>query len=164
MRRRDFIKVFATTALSWPVSTRAQQVPVIGLLLPLSLSGAARNIEAFRSGLSDLGYFEGRNYTLEFRFADGFFERLPKLATELVALKPAVIIAGSPPAVVAAHKATQTIPIVMNMSRDPVGLGIASSLSRPGGNVTGFWWGDENLTGKRLELIKKAPLVSEYLR
>ncbi|MFZ0983790.1 MAG: ABC transporter substrate-binding protein [Pseudolabrys sp.] len=124
--------------------------------MPLSLSAAARNIEAFRSGLHDLGYFEGRNYTLEFRFADGFFERLPKLAVELVALKPALIIAGSPPATVAAHKATQTIPIVMNMSQDPVGLGVAASLSRPGSNVTGFWWRDEHLVGKQLELLTKA--------
>ena len=79
-----------------------------------------------------------------------------KLAVELVALKPAVIIAGSPPATVAAHKATQTIPIVMNMSQDPVGLGVAASLSRPGSNVTGFWWGDEHLIGKQLELLTKA--------
>lgn len=158
MRRRDLIKV-AGLAAAWPLAARAQQapaVPVIGLLLPLSLSAAARNIEAFRSGLHDLGYFEGRNYTLEFRFADGFFERLPKLAVELVALKPALIIAGSPPATVAAHKATQTIPIVMNMSQDPVGLGVAASLSRPGSNVTGFWWGDEHLVGKQLELLTKA--------
>ena len=158
MRRRDLIKVTGLAA-AWPLAARAQQapaVPVIGLLLPLSLSAAARNIEAFRSGLHDLGYFEGRNYTLEFRFADGFFERLPKLAVELVALKPALIIAGSPPATVAVHKATQTIPIVMNMSQDPVGLGVAASLSRPGSNVTGFWWGDEHLVGKQLELLTKA--------
>jgi ABC-type uncharacterized transport system substrate-binding protein len=116
MRRRDFIKVITGSAVAWPLAARAQQapaVPVIGVLNALSLSAAARNIDAFRSGLLDLGYFEGRNYTLEFRFADGFFERLPKLAVELVALKPAVIIAGSPPAAMAAHKATQTTPIVI---------------------------------------------------
>jgi putative ABC transport system substrate-binding protein len=159
VRRRDFIKIIAGSAAAWPLTARAQQpppVPVIGVLNGLSLSAAARNIEAFRSGLLDLGYFEGRDYSLEFRFADGFFDRLPKLAVELVAVKPAVIIAGSPPAAVAAHKATQTIPIVMNSSQDPVGLGLAASLSRPGSNVTGFWWGDEHLLGKRLELLTKA--------
>ena len=158
MRRRDFVKAMAGFA-AWPVAARAQQPadpPVIGLLNPLSLAAAAPNIEAFRSGLQDFGYFEGRNYTLEFRFADGQVERLPKLAAELVQLKPAVIIAGSPPAAVAAHKATQAIPIVVVMSQDPVRLGLAASLSRPGRNVTGLWWGDDQLVGKQLELLAKA--------
>jgi putative tryptophan/tyrosine transport system substrate-binding protein len=158
VRRRDFIKAMAGFA-AWPLAARAQQPadpPVIGLLLPLSLAAAAPNIEAFRSGLQDFGYFEGRNYTLEFRFADGQVERLPKLAAELVQLKPAVIIAASPPAAVAAHKATQAIPIVVSMSQDPVRLGLAASLSRPGRNVTGLWWGDDQLVGKQLELLTKA--------
>ena len=158
MRRRDLIKV-AGLAAAWPLAARAQQPsdpPVIGLLNPLSLAAAAPNVEAFRSGLQDLGYFEGRNYTLEFRFADGRVERLPKLAAELVQLKPAVILAGSPPGAVAAQKATQAIPIVTIMSQDPVRLGLAASLSRPGSNVTGLWWGDEQLVGKQLELLTKA--------
>ena len=158
MRRRDFIKVIAGSA-TWPLAVRAQQTsdpPVIGVLLPLSLAAAAQNIEALRSGLLDLGYFEGRNYSLEFRFADGQFERLPKLAAELVQLKPAVIFAGSPPGAVAAHKATQAIPIVISMSQDPVRLGLAASLSRPGSNITGLWWGDEHLVGKQLELLTRA--------
>ena len=159
MKRRDFIKAIASSAALWPLAARAQQrsdPPIIGVLLPLSLASSARNIAAFRSGLQDLGYYEGRNYTFEFRFADGLIERLPKLAAEMVELKPALIIVGSPPAVVAAHKATQTIPIVMNTSLDPVSLEVAASLSRPGSNVTGFWWGDENLIGKQFELLKKA--------
>src|ERR1041385_9073689 len=141
VQRRDFVKAIASSAVLWPIIARAQQgsqPAVIGVLLPTSLAAAARNIEAFRSGLQDLGYFEGRNFTLEFRFADGAVERLPKLAVELVQLKPAVIIAGSPPAAIAAHQATQTIPIVVNTSQDPVRLGLAASLSRPGGNLTGF--------------------------
>ena len=159
VQRRDFVKAIASSAVLWPIIARAQQgsqPAVIGVLLPTSLAAAARNIEAFRSGLQDLGYFEGRNFTLEFRFADGAVERLPKLAVELVQLKPAVIIAGSPPAAIAAHQATQTIPIVVNTSQDPVRLGLAASLSRPGGNLTGFWWGDEHLIGKQLELLTKA--------
>lgn len=159
MQRREFIKTIAGSAVAWPLAARAQQPadpPVIGLLLPLSLAAAAPNIEAFRSGLQDFGYFEGRNYTLEFRFADGQVERLPKLAAELVQLKPAVIIAASPPAAVAAHKATQAIPIVVSMSQDPVRLGLAASLSRPGRNVTGLWWGNDQLVGKQLELLTKA--------
>jgi len=159
MQRRDFMTLLGSAVAAWPFAARAQQTsdpPVIGLLNPLSLAAAAPNIEAFRSGLQDLGYFEGRNYTLEFRFADGQVERLPKLATELVQLKPSVILAFSPPAAVAAHKATQAIPIVTSMSQDPVRLGLAASLSRPGSNVTGIWWGDDQLVGKQLELLTKA--------
>jgi len=158
VRRRDFIKVIAGSA-TWPLAARAQQTsdpPVIGVLLPLSVAAATSNVEALRSGLQDLGYFEGRNYLLEFRFANGQFERLPKLAAELVQLKPAVIFAASPPAAVAAHKATQAIPIVVSVSQDPVRLGLAASLSRPGSNITGLWWGDEQLVGKQLELLTRA--------
>jgi len=93
---------------------------------------------------------------LNFGFANGQFERLPKLAAELVQLKPAVIFAASPPAAVAAHKATQAIPIVISVSQDPVRLGLAASLSRPGSNITGLWWGDEQLVGKQLELLTRA--------
>jgi putative tryptophan/tyrosine transport system substrate-binding protein len=102
------------------------------------VAAATSNVEALRSGLQDLGYFEGRNYLLEFRFANGQFGHLPKLAAELVQLKPAVIFAASPPAAVAAHKTTQAIPIVISVSQDPVRLGLAASLSRPGSNITGF--------------------------
>jgi putative ABC transport system substrate-binding protein len=159
MQRRDFITLLSSAAAAWPLAARAQQTsdpPVIGLLNPLSLAAAAPNVEAFRSGLQDLGYFEGRNYTLEFRFAGGQVERLPKLAAELVQLKPVVILAGSPPAAVAAQKVTQAIPIVAITSQDPVRLGLAASLSRPGSNVTGLWWGDDQLVGKQLELLTKA--------
>jgi putative tryptophan/tyrosine transport system substrate-binding protein len=101
---------------------------------------------------------EGSNITIELRFAEGAIERLPNLVTELVALKPAVIVAGSPPAALAARNVTRTIPIVINSSENPVVLGLAGSLARPGGNVTGFWFDDEGLTGKRFELLKEALL------
>jgi len=113
-------------------------------------------VEALRAGLRDLGYFEGRNIKLEIKYAGGATERLPQLASELVKLNPDVIVAGSPPAAIAAHKATHTIPIIINSSPDPVTVGLAGSIARPGGNVTGFWWGDEGLIGKRLELLKQA--------
>ena len=99
---------------------------------------------------------EGRNIAIEFRFAEGVIERLPELAAELVALRPAVIVAGSPSAALAARNVTRTIPIVINSSENPVVLGLAASLGRPGGNITGFWWDDEGLTGKRFDLLKEA--------
>jgi putative ABC transport system substrate-binding protein len=158
MKRREFIRLAGGAAAAWPLPAHSQQpaMPVIGLLLPISPAAAARNVEALRTGLHDLGYSEARNIALELRYADGAIERLPKLAGELVALNPAVIVAGSPAAALAARDATRTIPIVMNSSPDPVALGLASSLARPGGNITGFWWGDETLVGKRLELLKEA--------
>jgi putative tryptophan/tyrosine transport system substrate-binding protein len=144
--------------LDRPVTARAQQTsshPLIGVLSPLS-SASAAHLEAFRAGLRELGYVEGRNITIELRFAEGVIERLPELATELVALNPAVIVAGSPPAALAAHNVTRKIPIVINSSENPVVLGLAASLARPGGNITGFWWDDEGLTGKRFDLLKEA--------
>ena len=156
MRRREFITLLGGAA-AWPLAARAQPTsshPLIGVLSPLS-SASAAHLEAFRAGLRELGYVEGRNITIELRFAEGVIERLPELAAELVALKPAVIVAGSPPAALAARNVTRTIPIVINSSENPVVLGLAASLARPGGNITGFWWDDEGLTGKRFELLKE---------
>lgn len=157
MKRRKFIKLVCAAA-AWPLSVAAQQSSerrIIGVLLPISSTAAARNLEALRAGLRGLGYTEDRNITLEARYADGAIERLPGLAAELVALKPSVIVAGSPPAVLAVRNITRTIPIVMNSSPDPVAIGLASSIARPGGNVTGFWWGDKTLVGKRFGLLKE---------
>jgi putative tryptophan/tyrosine transport system substrate-binding protein len=106
--------------------------------------------------MRDLGYMEGRNVAFALRFAEGDVTRLPALAHELVSLNPAVIVVGSPAAVREVHNATRTIPIVMNTSYDPMALGVAVSMARPGGNVTGFWSGDEALIGKRLELLRHA--------
>jgi putative ABC transport system substrate-binding protein len=159
MRRREFITLLGGAALAWPLTARAQQPasgrPIVGVLAPQSQAASARNVEAFRKGLRDLGYVEGRNITLEIRYADGLPERLPQLAAELVALRPAVIRAGSTAGIVAAHNATQTIPLVGATLEDPIALGLVKSISRPGTNVTGWWLaGDDALVGKRLGLLK----------
>src|SRR5262249_27922459 len=158
MKRREFIALIGGAATAYPVRVWAQNSSrraVIGVLSPISAAAAARNIEALRAGLRELGYIEDRNITLELRFAEGAIERLPDLAAELLALQPDVIVAGSPPAALAVQKQTRVIPIVMNSTTDPVGLGLASSMARPGGNVTGLWWGDEVLIGKRLQLLRQ---------
>jgi len=158
MRRREFIGLLSGSGVAWALAARAQvsSERLIGVLSPISEDAAFRNVEALRAGLRDLGYFEGRNIKFAIKYAGGATERLPQLATELVKLNPDVIVAGSPPAAIAVRNATHTIPIIMNSSPDPVAIGLASSLARPGGNVTGFWWGDEGLIGKRLELLKQA--------
>jgi ABC-type uncharacterized transport system substrate-binding protein len=159
MRRREFIKIVSAAATIWPLPARSQQSSngwLIGVLSPIAKTAAARNVEALRDGLRNLGYSEDRNIKFEIRYGDGDIDRLPQLAKELVKLNPAVIVAGSPPAAIAAHNATSAIPIVMNSSPDPIALGLANSVARPGGNVTGFWWGDAALNGKRLELLKQA--------
>src|SRR5262249_49634701 len=159
MKRRDFIKVIGTAVAVWAHPARSQQSAngrLIGVLSPIARTAATRNVEALREGLRELGYSEDRNIKFEIKYADGDIDRLPALAAELVKLSPVVIVAGSPPAAIAAHNATRTIPIVMNSSPDPVALGLANSIARPGGNVTGFWWGDAALNGKRFELLKQA--------
>ena len=165
MRRREFITLLGGT-VAWPFAARAQHssgLPLICVLSPQSAASAAPNVEAFRSGLHDLGYVEGRNVVIDLRYAEGDLGRMSKLATELVALKPASIVAGSDPAVLAVHNATRTIPIVMSaVNEDPVALGLADNMARPGHNVTGFWIeGDVPLIWKQLELLKDAmPQIS----
>jgi len=168
MRRRDFTKAIAASAVAWPFVVHAQRssgLPLICVLSPQLAATAVANIEAFRSGLHDLGYVEGRNIVIDLRYAEGDLGRMPKLAAELVALKPAAIVAGSEPAILAVRNATRTIPIVMSaLNGDPVALGLADSLARPGSNVTGFWIeGDVPLIWKRLELLKDAiPQTSRW--
>ena len=124
-------------------------------MAPPSPAAATRNIEALQAGLRDLGYVEGRNVTLVLRFAGGVPARLPELATELVALKPDVIIAGSVSGILAARAATRTIPLIFFVIEDPVAMGLVSSITRPGGNITGIWlFGDDSLVAKRLEFLK----------
>jgi putative ABC transport system substrate-binding protein len=159
MRRRAFISLLGGAVATWPIAARAQQPaslrPLIGMLSPLSATAAAHNNAAFRSALRDLGYVEGRNATLELRHGDGAPERMAPLARELVALRPDVLVAGSKSGAVAAHNATQTIPIVVLTPEDPVTLGFARTIARPGGNVTGTWLlGDDALVGKRLEFLQ----------
>jgi putative ABC transport system substrate-binding protein len=160
MRRRDFIKGMAGAATAWPLVARAQTSlvrPLIGLLSPLSAAAANRNVAAFRSTLRDLGYLEGRNISLASRYGDGVAERMPSLARELVALNPDVIMAGANSGVLAAYNETRTIPIVTITPENPVTMGIAKSIVKPGGNVTGTWnLGDEALVGKELDLFKLA--------
>jgi putative ABC transport system substrate-binding protein len=158
VKRREFITLLGGAAAGWPLAARAQPSldrPIVGVLAPQSQAASARNIEAFRKGLRDLGYVEGRNITLEIRYGDGLPERLPQLAAELVALKPAVIRAGSSAALVAAHNATQTIPLVGATLEDPIALGLVKSIRRPGTNVTGTWIaGDDARVGTRLGPLK----------
>ena len=159
LRRREFITVLGSAA-AWPLAARAQQQPVrplIGILSPLSAASAARNIAGFRSGLRDLGYLEGHNATLALRYGDGAPERMAPLAQELVALKPDVLMAGSRSGVLAAQAATRTIPIVATGTADnPVALGLTQSIARPSGNITGMWFDDSAMVGKRLEFLKLA--------
>jgi putative ABC transport system substrate-binding protein len=159
MRRREFITLFGGAAAAWPFAARAQHQsspvrPLIGVVSQLSAAAAARNIAAFRSGLRDLGYVEGRSAMLELRYGDGVPERMAPLAAELVALKPDVLFAAGKAAALAVHSATRTIPIVMTTPEDPTASGLANTIARPGGNVTGTWLlGDDALVGKRLELL-----------
>ena len=159
-RRREFITLLGGAAVAWPLTADAQQSPVrplIGVLSPLSAAAATRNIAAFRSGLRDLGYVEGRNVTFALRYGDGVPERMAPLARELVALNPDAIVTGAQSGAVAAHNATRTIPIVVITPEDPVVSGFAQSIAKPGGNITGTWSaGDDALVGKRLDFLKLA--------
>ena len=139
MRRREFIKVIGVAAASWPLATRAQQLamPVIGILHSQTQTSEVTRIEAIQQGLREAGFVVGRNLAVEHRFADGYNERLPLLAAELVRLRVNVIFANTTPPALAAKAATVTIPIVFLTGVDPVELGLVASLNRPGANVTG---------------------------
>jgi putative tryptophan/tyrosine transport system substrate-binding protein len=156
--RRKFLATLGGAAAAWPLVARAQQgerMRHIGVLSPPSPAAATRNIEALQAGLRDLGYVEGRNVTSVLRFAGGVPARLPELAAELVALKPDVILAGSASGILAARTATRTIPLIFFVIEDPVAMGLVSSITRPGGNITGIWlFGDDSLVAKRLEFLK----------
>jgi ABC-type uncharacterized transport system substrate-binding protein len=152
------IAVLALSLLAAPLAAEAQQatkVARIGYLAP-NLAASPHLPEAFRQGLRDLGYVEGRNVVIEYRDAEGKFERLPALTAELIALKVDVIVAGSTPAALAAKQATRTIPIVFAAAADPVTSGLVTSLARPGGNVTGLSILLPDLVGKNLEQLKQA--------
>ena len=158
MKRREFISLVGAAA-AWPLAARAQQVgktPQIGYLGVSSPSLEPHYVEAFRQKLRELGHVEGKNIAIEYRWAEGQDDRLPNLASELVRLKPDVIVTTGTPGAVAAMQATKTIPIVMASSADPVGSGLVASLARPGGNVTGFTILGPELEGKRLEILKQA--------
>jgi putative tryptophan/tyrosine transport system substrate-binding protein len=153
MRRRDFIAGIGGAA-AWPLVALGQTaMPVIGFLNSGSPAAATDQVEAFRQGLQENGFLIGQNVTIDFRWADGRFDRLAGLATDLVNRKVAVIFAGGPPAAVAAKSATSTIPIVFTSGDDPVQIGLVASLGRPGGNVTGVSILLRETQAKRLEFL-----------
>ena len=159
-----FVGALALNIIAAPLAAEAQQagrVYRIGFLGATSASGYAPQVQAFRGGLRDLGYVEGKNLAIDFRWAEGKYARLPELAAELVLLKPDVLVTHAPAGTLAAKRATATIPIVMGVVGDAIAMGLVESLARPGGNVTGSSFFFPELNAKRLEVLKEAlPRVS----
>ena len=158
MERRRFIEVIAGCLLAAPLRADAQpaaKVPRIGFLGNSTAALEANLVGPFREGLRELGYVEGRNILIEYRWAEGKNERLPALIADLIALKVDVIVTAGTPAALAVKKATTSIPLVMAAVGDPIGVGLVASLARPGGNVTGLSAIAPELEGKRLELLRE---------
>jgi putative ABC transport system substrate-binding protein len=157
MKRREFLTLLGGAA-AWPLAARAQQaakIVRIGFLGMSTAMGIESRLERFRSGLRDLGYVEGKNILIDFRWAEGNYARLAEYAAELIRLRVDILVTYGTPGTLAAKQATETMPIVMLASGDAVATGIIASLARPGGNVTGSTFFDPELHAKRLELIKE---------
>ena len=165
MKRREFITMLGGAAVTRPLAARAQQpaMPVIGYLGPESPAVFASRVRAFRQGLGETGYAEGRNVAIEFRWAEGQHNRLSALAADLVSRQVAVIVApGGAPGALAAKSATTTIPIVFEMGADPIAIGLIGNLNRPGGNLTGVSSLNVQVTPKRLEILHEVvPAAAE---
>jgi ABC-type uncharacterized transport system substrate-binding protein len=155
MRRRDFIALLGGTAATWPLSARAQQAkPVISFFNSGKSSAQKNNLAAFRQGLKEAGFTEGENVVIQFRWGENQFDRLPALASEVIASRPAIIVSNTL-AALQAKTATTTIPIVFTTGSDPVRDGLVTSLNQPGGNVTGVVFIAGALGAKRLELLRQ---------
>jgi ABC-type uncharacterized transport system substrate-binding protein len=156
MRRREFIALLGGVAVTWPLAANAQsKTPLIGFMGNSTAALEANLVDAFREGLREHGYEEGRNIVIEYRWADGKYERFPALVAELIAAKVEVIVTAGTPAALAMKKATTTVPLVMVAVGDPVGTGLVPSLARPGANLTGLSSVAPDLEGKRLQLLRE---------
>jgi len=164
MRRREFIALIGTAGTAWPLIAAGQAaVPTVGFMAAGSRAALRDELLAFEAGLKEIGFVEGQNLALEYRFAEGQFDRFPALASDLVHRQASVIGATSPQGALAAKRATTTIPIVFSIGADPIEVGLVSSLSRPGGNVTGIYQFTAGLEAKRLgllhEMVPKADII-----